>query len=601
MGGQGALPSPPSPSAHTLTPLASPQSLRLTPAPPAPRRLKRRCWSGQASSPRTPPRGGKPPPLPPGSHASADRSVSAPVGRQVGVPGQQKLTRAPAWTQTALGSVRFGRAARRSGSLLDASVYSGLLGRVAAGPEGQRGGEDTEGPAGDLGPEGVQVARAEAGSAVAEPAAWMEAGGCPGGPSSPVSPRWWRCPCETPCLQGREGVEPAWPSACCPQAPSLGCRPGPSIQGPHNWAEAGSWERERVVLSALLPHLQACRTLLGRWRHGGGRAYRWLTEYLPERMVNQMKELSSIAYAWGWGGALVPAALGAHCPPTSPGGRESGRPRHRQACSSLLPEQGEPAGPQDPGGGGPRGTRAAGGGESYREGEAQADQGGDDVPVHPQEALDPLQAVLGRGQRVGPDCSSRPGHGTFARGVGPQRPLGPRLGVPPVPGPAPSSGQALKTGRDKQDGTCLCGDEGLRRSNGACLWVNPKQWCWALCLPPGQAETQLLWVPGSLLRVGHSLAEERALAKREGCSCSILNLPGLPRAWCPQRHAVSREEGGDRPCSEPLRLRGRTWHSGRGQAGAGCAVGQAGLGSEARAGGEEAGLVSVCPSARESL
>ena len=44
VGGQGALPSPPcDPSARTLTPLASPQSLRLTPAPPNPCRLKRRC------------------------------------------------------------------------------------------------------------------------------------------------------------------------------------------------------------------------------------------------------------------------------------------------------------------------------------------------------------------------------------------------------------------------------------------------------------------------------------------------------------------------------------------------------------------------------
>lgn len=160
--------------------------------------------------------------------------------------------------------------------------------------------------------------------------------------------------------RGGEGAEPARLSACCPQAPSLGCPPGPFVQGPHNWAEAGSWEWEGVVLSALLPHLQACRTLLGRWWHRGGRAYRWLTEYLPEWMVNQMKELSSIAYTWGGGEHLSQQLWGLTVPP--PGGRESGRPRHPQACSSLLPVQGEPAGPQDPGGGGPRGTRAVGGG-----------------------------------------------------------------------------------------------------------------------------------------------------------------------------------------------------------------------------------------------
>ena len=158
-----------------------------------------------------------------------------------------------------------------------------------------------------------------------------------GGGDATVRPRVCR---------GGEGAEPAWPSACCPQAPSLGCPPGPSVQGPHNWAEAGSWEREGVVLSALLPHLQACRTLLGRWQRGGGRAYRWLTEYLPERMVNQMKELSSIAYTWGGGGALVPAALGAHRPhpggkgvreATSPPGLLFPAPRAGRACRSPGP------------------------------------------------------------------------------------------------------------------------------------------------------------------------------------------------------------------------------------------------------------------------
>ena len=101
-----------------------------------------------------------------------------------------------------------------------------------------------------------------------------------------------------------------------------------------------------MVLSALLPHLQACRTLLGRWQRGGGRAYRWLTEYLPERMVNQMKELSSIAYTWGGGGALVPAALGAHRPrpggkgvreATSPPGLLFPAPRAGRACRSPGP------------------------------------------------------------------------------------------------------------------------------------------------------------------------------------------------------------------------------------------------------------------------
>ena len=80
------------------------------------------------------------------------------MGRRVGVLEQQKLTRASAWTQTAPRNICFGRV-RRRGSLPDASVDSGFLGRVVAGPEGQRDGEDARGR--DLGPEGGQVARAE--------------------------------------------------------------------------------------------------------------------------------------------------------------------------------------------------------------------------------------------------------------------------------------------------------------------------------------------------------------------------------------------------------------------------------------------------------
>ena len=125
---------------------------------------------------------------------------------------------------------------------------------------------------------------------------------------------------------------------------------------------------------------------------GGGWAYRWLTGYLPKRMVNQMKELSSIAYTWWAGGqSTCPSSSGGSLPPGE--GAQGGpiTPRPAPPCSLC---RASPAGPQDPGG------RGRGGGESYREGEAQADQGGDDVPVHPQEALDPPQAVLGRGQRV---------------------------------------------------------------------------------------------------------------------------------------------------------------------------------------------------------
>lgn len=51
---------------------------------------------------------------------------------------------------------------------------------------------------------------------------------------------------------------------------------------------------------------------------------------------------------------------------------------------------------------------------------------------------------------------------------------------------APSSRQVLKTGKDKQDGTCLCGDEGLQRPSGACLWVLGH-----VSAPPGQAESQV--------------------------------------------------------------------------------------------------------------
>ena len=116
------------------------------------------------------------------------------MGRRVGVLEQQKLTQASAWTQMAPGSVRFGWA-RRRGSLLDAPVDSGLLGRVVAGPEGQRDGEDVRGQ--DLGPEGVQVARAEG-----LDQRWrnLRHGWRQGAVLGPQ-----RCRCETGCLRGRGG------------------------------------------------------------------------------------------------------------------------------------------------------------------------------------------------------------------------------------------------------------------------------------------------------------------------------------------------------------------------------------------------------------
>ena len=202
---------------------------------------------------------------------------------------------------------------------------------------------------------------------------------------------------------------------------------------------------------------------------GGAWAYRWLTGYLPKRMVNQMKELSSIAYTWWTGGqSTCPSSSGGSPPPGE--GSQGGpvTPRPAPPCSLC---RAIPAGPQDPGG------RGRGGGESYREGEAQANQGGDDVPVHPQEALDPLQAVLGRGQCVGPDCPSRPGHSASAGAWGPSRHWTQARGATRPRTTAPSSRQVLKTGKDKQDGTCLCGDEGLQRSSGACLWVAPERRC----------------------------------------------------------------------------------------------------------------------------
>ena len=49
---------------------------------------------------------------------------------------------------------------------------------------------------------------------------------------------------------------------------------------------------------------------------GGAWAYRWLTGYLPKRMVNQMKELSSIAYTWWTGGqSTCPSSSGGSPPP----------------------------------------------------------------------------------------------------------------------------------------------------------------------------------------------------------------------------------------------------------------------------------------------
>lgn len=85
----------------------------------------------------------------------------------------------------------------------------------------------------------------------------------------------------------------------------------------------------------------------------GGRAYRGLRVYLPERMANQRKALSDITYTWGRGRPLHQQLQGRG--PIAPRGghwavqgsqpsREGnqGGPVTPQACSSRLPAQGKP-------------------------------------------------------------------------------------------------------------------------------------------------------------------------------------------------------------------------------------------------------------------
>lgn len=157
----------------------------------------------------------------------------------------------------------------------------------------------------------------------------------------------------------------------------------------------------------------------------GRRAYRGLRVYLPERMANQRKALSGITYTWGrWRhlrqqlqgrGSSPPEEVTGLCRAPSrlgKGIREALSPLRPAPPGSLL--RASLAGPQDPRsdlglpspallsevGGTGRWGRGGGGVRGYHGGEAEADQGGGDVPVRPQDVPDALQAVLRRGQRA---------------------------------------------------------------------------------------------------------------------------------------------------------------------------------------------------------
>ena len=95
---------------------------------------------------------------------------------------------------------------------------------------------------------------------VEEPAAWLEAGGCPGGPRDAALHLGSAGAGRGRSLPGGE--------LAAPQAPPLGYRPGPSIQGPHSWAEVGAG---RSGALAPPPHpARTCRRVGPFWGGGGG-------------------------------------------------------------------------------------------------------------------------------------------------------------------------------------------------------------------------------------------------------------------------------------------------------------------------------------------
>lgn len=305
---------------------------------------------------------------------------------------------------------------------------------------------------------------------------------------------------------------------------------------------------------------------------GCRQAYRWLTEYLPERMLNQMKELSSIAYTW-WGGAEhVSQQLWGLTP--TPGGRESGRPHHAQACSSLVPVQGEPCGSPGPWGWGPRVSVRATVKARPRPIRVETtfpcalrklwipcrqSWAEDSVWAQPAPASRGSAPLQGRGAAAAT--------GTQARGAACPRTT------------APGSGQVLKTGKDSRMEPASVGMTGSRGPAGpASEWpLSAVLGC--VSAPPGQAESQLLRIPGTRLRVrkGHWLTGRGVLAA-SGTS------PASP-GHCVHRGTLSP---GKREGPAPaLNHSEAAFGSGEGlgvwgQAGAGGAVGQAGLGSEAR-------------------
>ena len=197
-----------------------------------------------------------------------------------------------------------------------------------------------------------------------------------------------------------------------------------------------------------------------RWGVGRRGAYLRLSVYLPlrsklqpERMANQRKELSSIAYTCGWrrrlrqhhwlpGGApcLPRQALASARLLLSREGSEAGAVTRRLSPWGQQPPRADTAlhCGGGPAGGGAGGGKGAEGGREYHGGEADAGQDGGDVSVHPQEAPDPHQAVLSRGRAActaptqlplpAPPCPSLPRVTGLHQGTACCAHLGQRLG-----------------------------------------------------------------------------------------------------------------------------------------------------------------------------
>lgn len=254
-------------------------------------------------------------------------------------------------------------------------------------------------------------------------------------------------------------------------------------------------------------------------------------------------------------------------------------------------------------GGGAGGGEGAGSGRGYHGDEAEAGQGGHDVPVVPQEAPEPLQAVLAEGSPREPRPPSQPGAEAhlghtlrlWRSGCGTWQDNTPTLW-----------GRAPKTGETQQGGAASVGTAAPWGPAGSALGESPglpASGCVFGALPPErQAGSQLLWGPQHPVQGGaQSLAEDRGPRGGPG----LVLPPSWPCTAQPERGSTAAPSPRKREAAV-LSLKHSVVASGSGDGlgvrdrpGAGSAGGQAGFGSQGQDGGERrlAWPLLGCPSA----